>query len=324
MLIKKIDLNMFNGGAAGGGAAAGASAGSGADTGTATGETGSETGEKIVYQPKNKKANKLDNVVYGSQQDSSDAGNFDISEDSAAEEMSPEDRFNELIKGDYKQQYQDNVQQIINKRFKETKALEAQLDSYSRLATMLEEKYGVDPGDIESLTNAIENDDSVWEQKAYENDMDVDQYKAFRKLEMENEALLREQQSRLGQEQAMRQLDDWNRQAEELKKTFPGFDLNEEAKNPEFLSLLRHHIPVEKAYKTIHLDEILNSQAETVAKQAEMNVVNNIKAKGRRPSENGTVSQSGFTYKSDVRNLTKADRAEIARRAARGENITFR
>lgn len=310
---------MFEGGAAAGGGAAGTAAG-GEATGNAASEAAQEQGEKIVYEPKNKKRNKLDNVVYGSQEEPvAEAQN--AGEQKASD---PAQSFEELIKGDYKEAYQESVQKIINKRFKETKNLEAQLGAYAPLMEMLSQKYGTEAGDLEALTSAIENDDSVWEQQAYENDMDVEQYKVFRKLEMENQALLREQQARKGQEEAMRQVDEWNRQAAELQKSFPNFNLNEEAQNPAFLSLLRSGIPVEHAYKTIHMDEILNAQAENVAKQAEKNVVSNIRAKGKRPAENGTVSQSGFTYKTDVRNLTKHDRQEIAKRVARGETITFR
>ena len=68
----------------------------------------------------------------------------------------------------------------------------------------------------------------------------------------------------------------------------------------------------------------LNGQAVNIAAQAQKQVVDNIRSRGSRPAENGTVSRSGFTYKSDVSKLSKEDRAEIARRAARGETITFR
>ena len=53
------------------------------------------------------------------------------------------------------------------------------------------------------------------------------------------------------------------------------------------------------------------------------NTVAKIKNKSSRPAENGTSSSSSAIVKSDVSNLTKADRAEIARRAAKGEIISF-
>ena len=59
------------------------------------------------------------------------------------------------------------------------------------------------------------------------------------------------------------------------------------------------------------------------AKQVEQKLTNKIVANGARPTENGMTSQSASLTKSDVSQLTKADRAEIARRVARGEKIRF-
>ena len=67
----------------------------------------------------------------------------------------------------------------------------------------------------------------------------------------------------------------------------------------------------------------MNGAAQTAAINAEKNTVAKIKNKSSRPAENGTSSSSSAIVKSDVSNLTKADRAEIARRAAKGEIISF-
>jgi len=48
-----------------------------------------------------------------------------------------------------------------------------------------------------------------------------------------------------------------------------------------------------------------------------------IQSKASRPKENGTSSQSAVIVKNDVHSLSRAERAEIARRAARGESIKF-
>ena len=42
-----------------------------------------------------------------------------------------------------------------------------------------------------------------------------------------------------------------------------------------------------------------------------------------RPTENGTISQPGSVRKDDPSKWTKADRAEVMRRVARGEKITL-
>ena len=80
---------------------------------------------------------------------------------------------------------------------------------------------------------------------------------------------------------------------------------------------------VRTAYEVIHKDEIIPAAMHMTAKTVEQKLTNKIIAGGARPSENGNSSQGASVTKSDVSQLTKADRAEIARRVARGEKISF-
>lgn len=321
-LLLPVNLNLFDG------AGAGAGAGTGGE-GAGTGAEGAPAGEPIVYTPRNKRANAMENVVFGKEPTAPTQEQDPVAGDPAGQakdQEAPRDlqaEFDAMIKGDYKEQYSENVQKLINRRFKETKEMEATLNSHQSLLGMLADKYGVEATDIDALTKAVSDDDTLWEQQAYDAGMTVQQYKEFKALERENAELMRAEESRRGEEEAQRQLNEWTQQAMELQKTVPGFDLRMEAENPAFVQMLRAGLPVEHAYKVIHMDEILNGQAANVAAQAQKQVVDNIRSRGSRPAENGTVSRSGFTYKSDVSKLTKEERAEAARRAARGETITF-
>ena len=183
------------------------------------------------------------------------------------------------------------------------------------------QRYGVN--DTKGLQEAIENDDGYWEQAAMDAGMSVEQFKAFSKLERENRALLEAQAQRQNQERVNKQLETWYKEADALKNTFANFDLEIEIQNPEFLRLLKANVPMEHAYKLIHMDEIVSNVAQTTQAETEKKTVENIRARGQRPVENGTQSQSSFTTKTDVNALTKKDRAEIAKRAARGEIIEF-
>lgn len=80
---------------------------------------------------------------------------------------------------------------------------------------------------------------------------------------------------------------------------------------------------MEDAYKTMHFDEIQSATAQASQVITEKAVTDNIRAKGSRPAEAGLQNQGAFSTHTDVSKLTKQDRAEIARRAARGETITF-
>lgn len=232
-----------------------------------------------------------------------------------------ESSYKELINGKYKEQYTKDTQRIINQRFKNMKALEKQIADTQPVIDILLQKYKPEGNDLQKLTDAINNDNMWWESAADDAGMTVDQFKQFRKLEMENAKFNREKAEREQQERFNAVYEDWNRQAEQLKQTFPEFDLQTEMQNPEFVSLISKNIPVEHAFKLLHMDDIVTTAMKSTASAAEKRVVDNIRARGSRPVENGSAKQSAFTYKTDVTKLTKEDRREAARRAARGEYI---
>ena len=224
---------------------------------------------------------------------------------------------------EYKDIYTEETQRIINRRFRETQNLEQQVARNQPLIDMLMQRYKISDGDIGKLTAAIENDDAYWSEAAEEAGMSVEQYKQFQKLQRENAALMRDQQQRRSQQAAQQQLQKWYGEAEQVKGVYPSFDLNAEVKNQQFLSMLKSGVPMQNAYEVVHLDDIKAGVAKMQAKATERQVVDGIRAKGARPQENGTTSQSAFTVKDDVSKLTKSERAEIARRVARGEIIKF-
>ena len=295
--------------------------GGGGDGGTGA---GGATGEGVTAagsQTKGAKSNPLANVVYGIQPTTASE-----SESSATKVTEPEDRnakFEELIKGEYKDLYDQRMQDTIQKRLKGTKET---VDKYNELTPtieMLAKKYGVDASDIKALNKAIEDDDSYYEQEALEKGISVEQLKEIRKLEKENAEFKRQREEQNRRANADRVYAEWMRQADDLKAVYPSFDIKAEMQNSKFLDLLRSNIDVRTAYEVVHKDDIISGAMQFAVKTAEQKLTNKIIANGSRPSENGNSSQGGAIAKSDVSQLTKADRAEILRRVARGEKISF-
>lgn len=287
-----VNLALFDGGAAGG---AGDGQGFAPDAG---GQTG---------------------VVQTGPAEAPDAG-----EESAKERK---DRY-KAAREEFKDLFDRDTQQIIDRRFKETRNLESQLDAVSPVLDLLFTKYGVEPGDMDALEDALNEDTSFWEDAAEERGLTVEQYKELARLERQVAALQQEkareaelQRRVLGEQRAQDQLQKWYLEGEELKETYPSFDLERESQNPVFLALLRNGFPVKNAYESAHLDEIKAGVAENTAKAAERQITANIKARGTRPSEAG--SKVGITSKIDVKKLDKKGRAELIRRAERGETITL-
>ena len=302
--------------------AEGGSGASSGDGGTVGGDT-SVTGANAVSQTKGVKSNPLANVKYGIQAEEN-AQTTDVQEKEAA--VAPVDRnaeFEKLIKGEYKDLYDARMQETIRSRLKGTKDT---VDKYNALAPTLEllaQKYGVDANNIEALNKAIQDDDSYFEEEALAKGMSVETLKEIKAMKRENEELRRQDAERKNQENRDRTYARWMEQAKQAQQFYPSLNISEEAKNPQFLSLLNAGIDVKTAFEVIHKDEMIPAAMQYTAKTVEKKIVNSIRANGTRPVENGMSSQSAATVKRDVSQLTKADRLEIERRVRNGEIISF-
>ena len=286
------------------------------DGGTAEGQ--GVTAAAALPQTKGEKSNPLAGVKYGIQEESAPAAEVQTVAQPDRNAM-----FEQLIKGEYKDLYDARVQDTIQKRLKSSKET---VDKYNALIPtleLLESKYGVDAGDTEALIKAIQEDDSYYEQEALEKGMTVQQLKEVKKMERENAELKAQMQEKQRQENGQKLYAAWMQQAEEAKKVYPSFDLRAEMNNSKFVDLLRSNIDVRTAYEVLHKDEIIPAAMQFTAKTVESKLAKSIAANGARPSENGMSSQSAAVVKSDVSQLSKADRAEIIRRVQRGEKIRF-
>lgn len=310
--IQQLDLQLF---ADGGTGAAGGTGAEGATGVTAT---------AAVPQTKGVKSNPLASVVYGKQDEGVQVANAQNAADTVpADPPDLDAEFEELIKGKFKAQYDKRTQDTVQKRLKGSKETVDKYNALSPTLELLAKKYGVDVNDTAALNKAIEDDDSYYEQEALEKGVTVEQLKEIRKMEKENAELKRQMQEKTAKEKGAQLYAQWMDQAEKAKTVYPSFDLRAEMGNPKFLDLLRANIDVRTAYEVIHKDDIIPAAMQFTAKTVEQKLTNKIIAGGARPSENGISSQSAAQVKSDVSQLTKADLAEIARRVARGEKISF-
>lgn len=232
-------------------------------------------------------------------------------------------KFEEMIKGEYKNAFTKRTQDIINRRFKQSKENEAKLAEYEDTVKPLLTKYGV--SDLSGLKSAIESDDSMWEEAAYNEGMTVDQYKEMTNLRIQNERYQQNEQQRIIQEQTNAKVAEWRKQAENIKAYYPDFDLDSEvANNLEFKRFIQSGIPADHAYFVMHMDDVMHQQSNASAAVAEKKVLDNIRAKGSRPSENGISAQNPVKSSIDVSKLTPQERKEFAKKAQMGETISFR
>ena len=265
-------------------------------------------------------SNPLAEVKYGIQEDAAPTAEVQTSNTAVIDRNA---EFEKLIKGEYKDLYDARMQDTIQKRLKSSKETVEKYNSLAPTLEMLAKKYGVDIGDIDSLNKAIQEDDSYYEEEALEKGITVQQLKEIRKMERENAALKAQMEEAQRQENGKKLYASWMQQADETKKVYPSFDIQTEMNNPKFLELLRSNIDVRTAYEVTHKDEIIQGAMQFTAQTVESKLAKKIASNGARPAENGMNSQSAAVVKSDVSQLSKADRAEIIRRVQRGEKIRF-
>jgi hypothetical protein len=308
-LFTELDLMLFaDGGGEGGG-----------DAGTGAPEGGST--------PAKASKNPLADVQYGTggQQQSETIVKSDTQVDRAA-------AFDGLIKGEYKAEFDARVQKILSNRFRDVNALKekaAQLDSYAPMMDALASKYGVSGSDPQAILKAIEEDNSFYEDEAMERGLTVEQLKHMKRIERENADFRRamEEQQRMNAQREV--FSRWDSESAECTQIYPNFNFDTEAQNPEtgrrFMELLGAGISVKDAYELIHKDDIIGGAMQYTAEQVHKKTVNDIRARGMRPAENGTSgSAPAQIVKTDPAKLTRKDREEISRRVLRGDRtITF-
>lgn len=233
----------------------------------------------------------------------------------AAESRDKEAEFEMLISGEYKKEFADRVKKIIGRRLKEVKSVKETEKKNAQIVEALMKKFNIEDGDTERLERMIDTH-MTQENK---NDAQEKTIELIKKLARENSYLKKSRMEDMHRIKVQSQAQKLKEQAEETKKAYSEFDFEEELKNPEFCRLLRVGVSVKNAYEVVNIDSILKSNS----KNAEKMVVDSIRSKQARPVENGSDSTGGIILSSNVSKLNKKQRAELAKRAAKGERISL-
>ena len=320
----KVDLQLFGDGTM-----------AGAESSAAATENAPKVETKPSGSNRRSKSGEFDNVVFGKQEStpSTDTANSLAAEGNTsmgAEEgdvKTTSDTLEERQKAynDFIEKYKDidqkRFQETFDRRFKQVKGIEAELEAQKPILDMLRSRYGVES--VADVQKALTEDNEYWEGIAEAKGMTVDQYHAMQRLQHENNELRKMREREVAQGKFQQQIEAWYKEGDAVKQMYPSFNFKAEVQNPKFLELLKSGVGVEHAYKILHFDELTNDAARVAAQAADAQAQAKFKSKSSRPSENGTSSKSAVIVKSDVSQLTRKERAEIARRVARGETISF-
>ena len=227
--------------------------------------------------------------------------------------------FEELIKGRYKDEYQQHVQSAISRRFKNQRDLEKQITT---IAQTLGQKYGIDPKDYAGIAARLTDDDSLYADEANRLGLPVSTVKRMKQLEMENQRIQAQQQESREEQALQAHFQKISQQAEELKRDFPAFDLMQEIRsNPRFARMTSPQIgmSVKDAFYAIHGEEIRQQTMQAAAQQAGQRLAASVQAGAGRPVENGIRGGMPMQMSVDIAHMDRKTREEIRRRVHQGE-----
>ena len=318
--FERLNLQLFDGAAAGGSAGSAAPGGEGASAGANVQEAAAPVNPRA-------KRNPLADVKYGIQPQEAEPQAA-----AAQPEAQPTEQrksFQELIDGEYKDDANKYVQNILKKRLGESKAAEAKLGELTPALELLGKKYGVDTSDmaafdVNALIQRISDDDGLYEAEAEKRGLSVEATKTVMALEKKAALADKLQQENLERTMFNQHLQKMATEGESLKQIYPGFNLQAELQNPRFQRLTSPNvgISVRDAYELIHKDEIQAATMQFAVQKSAEKLAQSVQANAARPAENGST-QNAVTVKNDPRLFSKQDREEIRRRVRLGEKIQF-
>ena len=113
----------------------------------------------------------------------------------------------------------------------------------------------------------------------------------------------------------------YEKEALMIKSGYSDFMLEEEMQNAEFSSLVNAGVDLETAYKTVHIEDIIQKSVETAQTKSAKQLSENLRFKSNRPTENGLVGTIGYTAKRGAAGLTPKERKDLAKKAMMGETV---
>lgn len=260
-------------------------------------------------------------------------GEGEQAEKKAADPAEKRRAFGQLMQGEYAAEFEEAMQraaQVAAQNIQNNPQVKALMDA-------LGEAYGVDtssPDSLAALTDAVKNgkvkNDAYYETLAAEKGISVKTAREMDRMEGElqraNAEKQRAEQMRAAAEHQQRVAAvqaQWQAEAEKLQQKYPSFALDEVLNNPAVADMIRRGIGLEAAYRAAYFDQLMENQTALTAKQVEQGVAARIQQRGQRPTENGVRPGGAAETKVDVEHMTRAQRAELARRARRGERIVL-
>lgn len=275
----------------------------------------------------------------GNQNQNNNAEGENNSTDTDGEENS-EEEFEKLIKGKYKNVYQNRVQSLVKDRLstkdKQISDMQKKESTGNQIFALIANKYNVQPDDLDGLLKAVTEDKDLFAEKALAAGVTTEEARNdFFKQQKTNAQ--EEELETLRREKAARELDTHLRSiAAETQKEFPNFNLEEEFQNPSFRTALdfiaqQKNEQNEKtgrndeiydlttAYKMAHFNELQKDLVKRSSSAAISAAAQSIQSGARRPTENAVKKSGTTTQRKSVEDMSDAEFDAFYEKVRRGE-----
>ena len=302
-----FNLQLF----ADGGASAGASSGGGAEGGMESG-SGENSLDALGIPAKAKHIvdkmpkNKLQTSIETNTQNT----NFETPIN-GTERKAFKDIFEE-----YGDEAKDYMNKAFSKRLSKYKNLEAENAKMREILDTQNMRYGLDANSetyLDDYKNAVQNDTKLFEEKALEAGLPVEEYIKVQSAERIIQENNKREQMRKQDEFTQSHVRNLIQQAETLKSEFPAFNLENEIANPQFKRLVDPPelggvgLSVKNAFFALHNGEIMKATMNNAVNQAVVNTANAVQTNKARPPEGGLSHSHTVTVKENPANYKLED-----------------
>lgn len=275
----------------------------------------------------------------GNQNQNNNAEGENNSTDTDGEENS-EEEFEKLIKGKFKNVYQNRVQSLVKDRLstkdKQISDMQKKENTGNQIFALIANKYNVQPDDLDGLLKAVSEDKDLFAEKALAAGMTTEEARNNFFTQQKTNAQEEELET-LRREKAARELDTHLRSiAAETMKEFPNFNLEEEFQNPSFRTALdfiaqQKNEQNEKtgrndeiydlttAYKMAHFDSLQKDLVKRSSSAAISAAAQSIQSGARRPTENAVKKSGITTQRKSVEDMSDAEFEAFYQKVRRGE-----
>lgn len=326
----KMDLHLFEGGAAGASAAPAAGAGEGGEAAVVSPGTlndGTQVDARLaarMEEQARKRRARGEAPVQAAQPAQEVKPEAQPQAEQQAEEPSLDDQWAEAKKK-FKDQYGRDVKAAVDDRFKNQKDASQQLAKLTPALKALARQRGIDEGDMEALAENILNDDSLFEEEAEKAGMTVEGYRTFQQMKAEHDALAAREQEEAERQFINQHLMNLAAQADELKKVYPGFDLQTEMENETFRRLVAPNsgLKLADAFYAIHHRELESQAVAYGAERRTQEISQTLAANRARPVEGALTGGQPANIAPNPASMTREERAKLIERARRGEKVVF-